>query len=97
MVIIKIITRGDVGFAPEDKLLFEVTFRLMEFKTFWHTRIKDGSVVLRVFEDRLEFERDYALVHVLKGDVRSKKMSDEANIRANLEACFFDPKNTTAL
>lgn len=69
----------------------------MEFKTIWQTRIKEGSVVLRAFEDRLEFERDYVTVHVLKGDVRNKKLSDEANIRANLEACFLDPKNITAL
>ena len=56
----------------------------MEFKTIWQTRIKEGSVVLRIFEDRLEFERDYVKVHVLKGDVHNKKLSDEANIRANL-------------
>lgn len=76
VLIIKILTRGDVGFTPEDKLLFEVTFKLMEFKGVWQTRIKEGNVVLRIFDDRLEFEKDYMTVHTLKGDMRNKKISD---------------------
>jgi hypothetical protein len=40
---------------------------------------------LRIFDDRLEIERDYVTVHTIKGDIRTnKKIIDEANIRANL-------------
>lgn len=68
----------------EDKLLFEVTFKLLEFKGTWITRIKEGSIVLRIFEDRLETERDYVIVNTFKGDMRNKKTTDEAIIKSCL-------------
>jgi len=57
----------------------------MEFKSVWLTRIKEGTVILRIFEERLEIEKDYVIVHTMKGDIRTnKKLFDEANIKANL-------------
>ena len=57
----------------------------MEFKSVWLTRIKEGTVILRIFEERLEIEKDYVTVHAMKGDIRTnKKLFDEASIRANL-------------
>lgn len=44
-----------MGFTPEDKLLFEVTFKVLEFKSVWQTRVKEGFIIIRIFEDRLEF------------------------------------------
>ena len=49
MVVLKILTKGDIGFIPEDKLIAEVTFRLMEFKGTWITRLREGLLVLRIF------------------------------------------------
>ena len=44
----------------------------MECKTVWQTRLKEGYIVLRVFEDRIEFEKDYTFVSSLKGDAKKK-------------------------
>lgn len=63
----------------------------MECKTVWQTRLKEGYVVLRVFEDRIEFEKDYNFVSSLKGDAK-KKIFDEAIIKSSIEGCFIDPK-----
>ena len=52
-VVIKILSKGDAGFMPEEKLLAEVTFRLMDFKMCWLTRVREGVIMLRVFEDRI--------------------------------------------
>ena len=49
MVVLKILTKGDIGFLAEDKLIAEVTFRLMEFKGTWITRLREGLLVLRIF------------------------------------------------
>jgi hypothetical protein len=59
VVVLKILTKGDIGFMSEDKLIAEVTFRLMEFKGCWLTRVKEGFLIIRVFEDRIDFEKEY--------------------------------------
>ena len=55
IIVLRILTKEDENFMAEDKLLAEVTFRIMEFKNCWHTRMKEGHIVLRVFEDRIDF------------------------------------------
>lgn len=62
VVVIKILNKGDPGFMMEERLMAEVTFRLMEFKHCWMTTVREGVIMLRVFEDRLEFMKDYQLV-----------------------------------
>ena len=49
VVVLNILTKGNVGFMAEDKLLAEITFRLMEFRQIWQTTIKEGYIVLRLF------------------------------------------------
>lgn len=39
----------------EDKLVAEVTFRIMEYKGCWITRMNEGFIMLRVYEDRIDF------------------------------------------
>ena len=72
VVVIKILTKGDPGFMAEEKLLAEVTFRLMDFKLCWVTRVREGAIMLRVFEDRLEFVKDYRLLETLKDEQKGK-------------------------
>ena len=39
-VVVKILTKGDPEFMNDDKLFAEVTFRVMEYKSCWITRMK---------------------------------------------------------
>ena len=75
--VLKILTRGDTGFQAEDKLMAEVTYKLMEFKGCWLTRLKEGLLVLRVFEDRIEFEKEYEVVEKLHFEVKGKNVEVE--------------------
>ena len=75
--VLKILTRGDTGFQVEDKLMAEVTYKLMEFKGCWLTRLKEGLLVLRVFEDRIEFEKEYEVVEKLHFEVKGKNVEVE--------------------
>lgn len=40
VVVLKVLTKNDVGFMNEYKLIAEITFRLMEFKGAWLTRLR---------------------------------------------------------
>ena len=40
VVVLKVLTKGDIGFMGEDKPIAEITFRLMEFKGAWLTRLR---------------------------------------------------------
>ena len=55
------LTKGDANFmGPFDsKLIAEVTFRLMEFKGCWLTRVREGVITIKVYEDKITFEKDY--------------------------------------
>ena len=59
VVVIKVLTKGDIAFLAEDKLIAQVTFRLMEYKSCWSAKVKEGVITLRVFEDKINFEKDY--------------------------------------
>jgi hypothetical protein len=96
VVVIHILTKGNVGFMPEEKLLAEITFRLMEFRQIWQTTVKEGFIVLRLFEDRVDFEKEYVVVHSLKYD-RVKRVIDEQAVRAGLEMCAKELRASLAL
>ena len=71
-MVLTVLTKGDVGFMAEDKLITEVTFKLMEFKSCWLTRVREGFIVIRVFEDRIDFEKEYEVVETLRFTVKNK-------------------------
>lgn len=57
VVVIKILTKGDINFmgSIDSKLIAEVTFKLMDFKSCWLTRIREGVITIKIYEDRITF------------------------------------------
>lgn len=49
VIVMKVLTKGDPGFMAEERLLGELTFRLMDFKMCWVTRVREGVIMLRIF------------------------------------------------
>lgn len=75
----------------EDKLIAEVTFRLMEFKSCWLTRVKEGFLIIRIFEDRIDFEKEYQIVETITFGAKSKTVDlQEALIKEKLEKISVD-------
>ena len=61
----------------DDKLFAQITFRIMEYKSCWITRMKEGFIILRVYDDRVDFERQYEKVDSLKFNIKNKNFPFE--------------------
>lgn len=101
VIVLKLLAKNDVGFMIEDKLVAEITFKLMEFRQIWFTTTKEGYIVIRVFEDRIDIEKEYVCIHQIRCDIRHRKPMDNENlkmgIKIGLDLCMLDRKATLAL
>ena len=99
VVVLKLVTRDDTGWVEEERLLAEVTFRVMYWKYGWQTLARDGFCVVRVFEDRIEFEREYVKVMEIRGEMRSKKFVEQSRkeIQAGIERSSHEYRASLAL
>lgn len=89
---IKIIGKGDFDFVHEEGLHAEVTFKISDFRQIWISKLNFGSIVLRIFSNRVEIEKDFSVAHIIKLEANmnivANKKSLEEQLQKSLTVCI---------